>query len=80
MRACILHIVMLEPLLVSNVHTNKGSSITISFKKIVDDIFHLSVHYVCHIMFVQCFEPLGRQFTNFYYYYYLAVHTELSTS
>ena len=27
---------------------------------------HLDVHYV----FVQCFEPLSRRFTNFHYYYY----------
>ena len=33
-----------------------------------DNIFHLGVHYVC--MLVQCFEPQGRRFTNFHYYYY----------
>ena len=34
----------------------------------MDNIFHLDVHYVC--MLVQCFEPQGRRFTNFHYYYY----------
>ena len=33
-----------------------------------DTIFHLDVHYVC--MFVQRFEPQGRRFTNFHYYYH----------
>ena len=33
-----------------------------------DNIFHLDVHYVC--MLVQRFEPQGRRFTNFHYYYY----------
>ena len=33
-----------------------------------DNIFHLDVHYVC--MLVQHFEPQGRHFTNFHYYYY----------
>ena len=32
-----------------------------------DNIFHLDVHYVC--MLVQLFEPQGRRFTNFHYYY-----------
>ena len=32
------------------------------------NIFHLDVHYVC--MLVQRFEPQGRRFTNFHYYYY----------
>ena len=31
--------------------------------------FHLDVHYVC--MLVQRFEPQGRRFANFCYYYYL---------
>ena len=35
----------------------------------LDNIFHLSVHYVC--MLVQRFEPQGRHFTNFHYYYYI---------
>ena len=35
----------------------------------LDNIFHLDVHYVC--MLVQRFEPQGRRFTNFHYYYYL---------
>ena len=36
-------------------------------------IFHLDVHYVC--VLVQRFEPQGRCFTNFHYYYYiLGVH------
>ena len=34
-----------------------------------NNIFHLDVHYVC--MLVQRFEPQGRRFTNFRYYYYL---------
>ena len=34
----------------------------------VDNIFHLDVHYVC--MLIQRFEPQGRRFTNFHYYYY----------
>ena len=33
-----------------------------------DNIFHLDVHYVC--ILVQRFEPQGRPFTNFHYYYY----------
>ena len=33
-----------------------------------DKIFHLDVHYVC--VLVQRFEPQGRRFTNFHYYYY----------
>ena len=33
-------------------------------------IFHLDVHYVCNIMFVQRFEPQGMHFTNLHYYYY----------
>ena len=32
-----------------------------------DNIFHLNIHYVC--MFVQHFEPQGRCFTSFHYYY-----------
>ena len=40
-----------------------------TFKKTkLDNIFHLDVHYVC--MLVQRFEPQGRRFTNFHYYYY----------
>ena len=34
---------------------------------VLDNIFHLDVHYVC--MLVQRFEPQGRRFTNFHYYY-----------
>ena len=52
---CIFCIIMLEHL-----------SIYPSF--FLDNIFHLDVHYVC--MFVQHFEPQGRRFTNFHYYYY----------
>ena len=26
--------------------------------------------YIMHVMFVQCFEPWGRRFTNFHYYHY----------
>ena len=33
-----------------------------------DNILHLDVHYAC--MLVQRFEPQGRCFTNFHYYYY----------
>ena len=36
-----------------------------------DNIFHLDVHYVC--MLVQRFEPQGRRFTNFHYYYYYTI-------
>ena len=32
-----------------------------------------NVHYVCHIMLVQRFEPQGMRFTNFHYYYYTVV-------
>ena len=35
-----------------------------------DNIFHLSVHYVCYTMIVQCFELQGRGFTNFHCYCY----------
>ena len=48
-------VVMLEPLLMST--------------SCVDNIVHLSVHYVCYIMLVQRFEPQGRHFTNFHYYH-----------
>ena len=48
---------------------------SIVFKTLVDilffffyNIFHLDVHYVC--MLVQRFQPQGRRFTNFHYYYY----------
>ena len=34
---------------------------------VFDSICHLDVHYVC--MLVQRFEPHGRRFTNFHYYY-----------
>ena len=51
---CIFCIIMLEHL----------SIYTFFF----DNIFHLDVHYVC--MLVQRFEPQGRRFTNFDYYYY----------
>ena len=40
-----------------------------SFLFLGGSIFHLDVHYVC--MLVQRFEPQGRSFTNFHYYYYL---------
>ena len=33
-----------------------------------DNIFHLTVHYVCYTMVVQHFEPQGRGFINFHYY------------
>ena len=33
-----------------------------------DNIFHLDVHYMCKP--VHRFEPQGRRFTNFHYYYY----------
>ena len=36
---------------------------------IAGNIFHLDVHYVCYIMLVRRFEPRGRCFTNFHYYY-----------
>ena len=52
---CIFCIIMLEHL----------SIYTSSF---FDNIFHLDVHHVC--MLVQRFEPQGRRFTNFHYYYY----------
>ena len=39
----------------------------------LDNIFHLNVHYVC--MLVQRFEPQGRRFTNFHYYYYYSIVT-----
>jgi len=44
-------------------------SVYIHILNIFDNIFHLDVHYVC--MLVQRFEPQGRRFTNFSYYYYL---------
>ena len=37
---------------------------------VADNVFHLDVHYVCYTMLVQHFEPQGRRFTNFHYYYY----------
>ena len=37
---------------------------------IADNISHLNVYYVCYTMLVQRFEPQGRRFTNFHYYYY----------
>ena len=37
---------------------------------IADNIFNLDVHYVCYTMRVQRFEPQGRRFTNFHYYYH----------
>ena len=45
--------------------------VNIYFFFFFDNIFHLDVHYVC--MLVQRFEPQGRRFTNFHYYYYLSV-------
>ena len=36
---------------------------------VLDNIFNLDVHYIC--MLVQRFEPQGRRFTNFRYYYYV---------
>ena len=36
------------------------------FVKIAGNIFHLDVHYVCHIILVQRFEPQSRHFTNFH--------------
>ena len=52
---CISSIVFKNPL---------GTFCSFSF---FDNIFHLDVHYVC--MLVQRFEPHGRRFTNFHYYY-----------
>ena len=46
------------------------------FVVVFDDIFHLDVHYVC--MLVQCFEPQGRRFTNFHYYYCVLILQERS--
>ena len=43
----------------------------------LDNIFHLDVHYVC--MLVQHFEPQGRRFTNFHYYYYYACSRPFET-
>ena len=40
----------------------------------LDNIFHLDVHYVC--MLVQRFEPQGRRFRNFQYYYYHDHHVQ----
>ena len=42
------------------------------------NVFHLDVHYVCYPMLVQRFEPQGRRFTNFHYYYdyYYSVTTQ----
>ena len=31
--------------------------------------FSISMYIMCNIMFVQCFEPRGRSFTNFHRYY-----------
>ena len=58
-RACgnMLHIVMLDALLMY--------TLCVSFCY----IFHLDVHYVCNVMFVQRFEPRGMHFTNLHYYY-----------
>ena len=39
-----------------------------TFFVFLDNILHLDVHYVC--LLVQHFEPQGRRFTNFHYYYY----------
>ncbi len=50
----ICHIVVLEPLLMSALYVRLS----------------LDVHYVCHIMLVQRFDPQGRRFTYFHYYYY----------
>ena len=36
---------------------------------IADSIYHLGVHYVGYVMFVQRFEPQDRRFTNVHYYY-----------
>ena len=44
---------------------------SMSFLSFFDNIFHLDVHYV--FMLVQCFEPQGRRFTNFHYYYILTL-------
>ena len=38
-------------------------------------IFHLDVHYVC--MLVRRFEPQGRRFTNFHYYYITLIDFDL---
>ena len=43
----------------------------------LDNIFHLDVHYVCYTMLVQRFEPQGRRFTNFHYYYLLLIEEYL---
>ena len=32
-----------------------------------------NVHYVCHIMLVQRFEPQDMHFTNFHYYYNIII-------
>ena len=45
---------------------------------LADDIFHLDVHYVCYTVLVQRFEPQGRRFTNFHYYYYHNMLSSLS--
>ena len=43
----------------------------VGLKKEIGNIFHLDVHYVC--MLVQRFQPQGRRFTNFHYYYYFGM-------
>ena len=41
-----------------------------------DNIFYVNGHYVRYTMLVQRFEPQGRRFTNFHYYYYREWKTE----
>ena len=53
---------MLESLLMSTLCVS-------GFFFLSDNILHLDVHYVCYTMLVERFEPQGRCFTNFHYYY-----------
>ena len=41
----------------------------LAFCLIADKVYHLDIHCMCYIMLVQRFEPQGRRFTNFHYYY-----------
>ena len=61
---CIFCIAMLEPLLMSTLRFCFPDNISISF-----------VHYMCYTMLVLRFEPQGRRFTNFHYYYLLGIST-----
>ena len=51
------------------VHVHVCVCVCVCVCYIVDNSFHLDVHYVCHIMHVQRFEPQGGRFTNSHYYY-----------